>query len=97
MKNVTAKLTGTRRVAISGSRSNIASDHRYDDNTIRMTVRVTSGPVAWLDRIIVVDMGITALVEALTSEVAVNLQKELSERLDQQASPMTDSLHPEGL
>jgi hypothetical protein len=78
MKNVTAILIGCRRVGISGSGSNIPSARYYDDNTIRMTVRIATGPEAWLDRIVVVDTGISRFVSALTPQVAQNLLNELS-------------------
>ena len=82
MKTVNAKLTTIRRKGVSWMESSIRSEHLYDDNVLAITLQVTSGPEAWLDRLIKAEIAISDFVSRLPLEVAIQLRNELEETLD---------------
>lgn len=78
-KQVRGKITTITRKPITGSGSNIASDHTYDDNVIQTKVQITQGPEAWLDRVLTAEIGISDFVNKLPDAVAKRLLQDLYE------------------
>jgi hypothetical protein len=76
-KVVRGKVTAVTRKAITGLGSNIAADHKYDDNVIQAKVQITQGPDAWLDRVVTAEIGISDFVNKLPDEVAKRLLHDL--------------------
>jgi hypothetical protein len=64
---------------------------QYDDNTVRLGLRVIDGPPPWLDRAVTLDLSIDSFVRMLPGEFAARLQKALNERLPRAPSKQAAS------
>lgn len=83
MKKVTrAKVALAKRVPISGIGSNIASEHKYDNNAVDLVLHVTSGPIAMLDKRINAKLSIDQIVGQFPHEFLERLKTAMEE--DQQ-------------
>ena len=73
---IKAKLSyGKHRVPLSGP----AVIGQYDDNVIRLTLKIIEGPQAMLDRRVTLDVGIDDFVDSLVPEVRERLRRRLIE------------------
>jgi hypothetical protein len=75
-KVITATFVRASRVAISGMGPGVKG---YDDNSIRVNVRIKSGPQAMLDRHVHVDIPLNQFASMLPSEVRNNLRQILDD------------------
>lgn len=80
MKDIKAKLASMRRLGISGTGINKG----YDDNVIAMKVKINDGPVAFLDRVVEVEISLDEFLNNLPAEVALRLCESLNKILHPQ-------------
>ena len=66
-----------KRVALSGIGR---TAKQYDDNVLRLVLRVVDGPEAWVDRFVFADLPIADLIRFLPDELRLLLHSGLDAR-----------------
>lgn len=84
MKNITAKFETTRLIRISGTGSHLP---QYDDNAIRLVLKINHGPKNMLDRKLTTDVGVSELLQSLPIDTVINVYQEL---LDMKVDKMAE-------